>query len=264
MRRRRHIGVRLKMSLGFAILAAMLFISDALAIRELSQIGREVRSILDDSYRSVEYGQGMLNELGMQQMAILQHLTGDEADARDQLADFKRAEVSFRHQLALAKSNLKHEGESLMTDSIAQSFEIYVAGALRILTEKGPVGAECTEHLRSVVVQLRRQLNGLVLLNQEALYSTVHLLEDSTRRAIRPGILVIVVGILFIFLFTYLINHYFVSPVVGITASIRQYLKLGRYKAYPTASNDELEELRDAVDQLVQHDQHGRTGQPLP
>ena len=74
----------------------------------------------------------------------------------------------------------------------------------------------------------------------------------------RPALIVIVVAFLFTFMFTHLISHYYVSPIIHITEAIRQHLKFGRYRPPQTNSHDEIQDLREAIDQLVEAHQEER------
>ena len=58
--KRIRFGIRGRVLAGFLILAAMVVVSGALSIHELKRMSQEVRSMMRDSYRSVQFGQGML------------------------------------------------------------------------------------------------------------------------------------------------------------------------------------------------------------
>ena len=222
--------------MGFSIITAMLVISDALSILEISRIGRQVRRLLSDSYQSVQYCQNMLQAFEGQRYALLENLGADSARRIELRKTFEQASTRFKFNMALAKTNLPHEGEDLLIDSIERYHAAYLQQGYMLLERPQP----SLQHY----LELRRGRSTL--------------LEKSPQQAMRPALIVIVVAFLFTFMFTHLISHYYVSPIIHITEAIRQHLKFGRYRPPQTNSHDEIQDLREAIDQLVEAHQEER------
>ncbi|KQM08384.1 MAG: hypothetical protein AL399_07555 [Candidatus [Bacteroides] periocalifornicus] len=253
-----RLGIRPKLFMGFSIITAMLVISDALSILEISRIGKQVRRLLSDSYQSVQYCQNMLQAFEGQRYALLENLGADSARRIELRKAFEQASTRFKFNMALAKTNLTHESEDLLIDSIERYHAAYLQQGYMLLERPQPSLQHYLELRRGPSTQLYGAVNRLLAINQEALYKGSTLLEKSPQQAMRPALIVIVVACLFTFMFTHLISHYYVSPIIHITEAIRQHLKFGRYRPPQTNSHDEIQDLREAIDQLVEAHQEER------
>ncbi|PIE84025.1 MAG: hypothetical protein CSA07_03990 [Bacteroidia bacterium] len=252
-----RLGISTKGSLGFFILAAMLFISGALSIHELTRMGREIRQLLNDSYGSVKYSQTMLSSLESQEDQILA-MVADPKGERMHLEAYRSAEREFLQNLELAGANLTREEEGPLVDSIRSDYSALSLAALEFIQGGG---RSLPLYLGSVQPRMRRvtrRVNALLVLNQQGLYQSSSILEDSAARALRPGLIIIGVGILFTLMFTYLVWQFYVRPVRQITESINTFIKFNRYSPVPMAARDELLDLREAVDRLAHYAQEQR------
>lgn len=251
MRRKWRFGIHAKISLGFSILVAMLFISGLLSIYALISLGRDIRVLLDDSYRSVSYSHGMLLALERQRHALLLSLSDVAGVTASDSAKMVSAREDFLSNLSLANSNLTHPGEDVYVDSISFYYARYCEASDSIL-DGGDYGYDYfVRHVMPLDSAVSFFLSRLLALNQDGLYASVSSLEEAPHRALRPGLIVVIVSVFFTLMFSYFIRYFYVLPLRKIRSSILHFLKLGRYSPVSLSSRDELLELRDAVDQLV-------------
>ncbi len=255
-----RLGISAKVSLGFFILAAMLFISGALSIHELTRMGREIRQLLNDSYSSVRYSQAMLSSLESQEDQLLSLVADGEEGDRVYLEAYRSAEREFLQNLELAGSNLTLEAEGPLVDSIRSEYSALSLASLEFIQGKGRSLRVYLDSVQPRMHSVIGRVNALLVMNQQDLYKSSSILEDSAARAMRPGLIIIGVGILFTLMFTYLVWQFYVRPVRSITESINTFIKFNRYSPVPMSARDELLDLRKAVDRLAHYAQEQGKG----
>ena len=81
-------------------------------------------------------------------------------------------------------------------------------------------------------------------------------MKERAKRAIVPGIVVVVALLLFISIFSYLVNHFFVNPLIRIHDRADDSLKYGRPFDVNIQTNDELKKLAEVIKKLTNKNQH--------
>lgn len=99
--------------------------------------------------------------------------------------------------------------------------------------------------------ELTAEIRHYIGLNQNLLKENSMLIEQANNRAIMPGIIAITVGIIFIILFNYFINLYFITPILKITSSVENYLKHSIPYRVKVDTKDEIEQLSSSVEKLI-------------
>ena len=66
-----------------------------------------------------------------------------------------------------------------------------------------------------------------------------------------PGFIAIFVGIIFVFLFNYFVNIFFITPIVRISQGVESYVKHSIPFRVKVDSKDELERLKNSVEKLI-------------
>lgn len=247
-----RLGIRGKLTFGFVILATVSVIYAFLESHEIALLAQNINKLLDDSYRSVAYCQSM--ELALSDMnragEFMKNTTRDEFTYEHSL--LRRAKENFETNYSLAEQNVRHPHEKEVLDTLYQIYTEY----FRELKERIIIYEKHQSPIGSVVEDLQpellRRLAKVREMNEKGLYQALAFLKDAPYRALRPGVIVIIVGLLFMLMFSYLVNHFFVLPIKQIAESIRRYLKFKTYHSVPLSADDELLELRQLIDRLVQ------------
>ncbi len=247
-----RLGIRGKLTFGFVILATVSVIYAFLESHEIALLAQNINKLLDDSYRSVVYCQSM--ELALSDMnrvgEFMKNNKRDEFSYEHSL--LSRAEESFETNFNLAAQNVRHPHEKEALDTLYHVYKIY----MRELSERISLYEKHQSPIGSVVEdthpELLRCLTTVRELNEKGLYQALAFLKDAPYRALRPGVIVIIVGLLFMLMFSYLVNHFFVVPIKQIAESIRRYLKFKTYHSVSLSAEDEILELRRLIDRLIQ------------
>lgn len=243
--------IRMKILMGFLILAVMLAVAGAYSIYELSSIGTWVQKLLDDNYKSIIASKQMIEALEREDSGVLILLSGKWAEGRSTVQD---ADKNFLNALGMAGGNLTIAGENELIEKIKVLYADYRS------TWNQPIAGTRNEgDLNWYFETVHRKFNQtktaveeLMTLNDTTMYRTASQLKNRARRAIMPGIVAISSAILFTVLFNFFINLYLVNPILHITRAIKKFLQSGTPVQLQVDSRDELRELANAIMNLSQ------------
>ena len=235
-----RLGIRGKLTFGFIILATVSVIYAFLESHEIALLAQNINTLLDDSYLSD------MNRIG----EFMKNNKRDEFSYEHSL--LSRAKENFETNYELAEQNVRHPHEKEALDTLYQVYTVY----FRALSERIEIYEKHQSPIGSVVEdihpELLQHLTRVRELNEKGLYQALAFLKDAPYRALRPGVIVIIVGLLFMLMFSYLVNHFFVVPIKQIAESIRRYLKFKTYHSVSLSADDEILELRKLIDRLIQ------------
>lgn len=243
------MSIKVKIIMGFVILASLLGISGMISIYEFTKLGNAVTTLLDDNFRSIDYARQMEACLKEQKRNFLESIEHRSAPSFER---YDSAKVRFEENLALAANNLTQPDEFAYVDSIAQSYRQLVALSDSLMAYHRFISLR--SYLGEVlprIEQVEAEILDLLALNEQKLVQTATMLHGNPLRTILPGLLIIVSSIAFSIIFNYMINHYLINPVVRITRGIDNFLKYRRPFNVPLEVQDEVFALREAVRSLI-------------
>jgi methyl-accepting chemotaxis protein len=227
----------------------MLLIAGLWSIYELNFIGSSVQDILDDNYQSIHAAKVMNEALERQDSAMLLLLLGERKEGRTIMIS---ADSLFQAKFKFASNNITIPGEQRCLESIDSTYKIY-----QNLWERPIVDSDKESNLdwyfrevHQTFLAVKSSINELLNLNDQIMYKTASELKNRSRRAIMPGIVAIISALVFTFLFSYLINYYFVSPIITITARVRRFIEKRTPFDAAIETRDEIYKLAEAVEQL--------------
>lgn len=259
------MGISFRVATGFSILVVLLLIGGGLSLFEARCAGAEMRASLGQRHALVESGHALRLALEHQRRAVLLAAVASHAPGYDGCAEFRAAATAFEQCLAQVSAGLTADGDVARADSLSARHRRY-----RSMVERLLAGGEYgIPYLRDSVMPLELTLVEPVecLLSdwQAALRGAASQLEEVPQRMLRSGLIVAAVTVLYTLMFSYFVHHFYVVPLRRVGASIQHYLRFRRYTPVPHAANDELADLRDAVDRLVTLSQeHRAAGEMRP
>ncbi len=230
------------------ILGSMLFISGAISIFELTKLGRSIKGMIFDNYRSIDYSRNMLDALEKQQTALLLFANGNSEDA---ILKFAEGERFFLSNLDSASHNFSLPDEKVFIDSITISFGHFTQKASSLLQSGGFTLQAILTDVSPLAQEAGRHVKNLITINQQGLFNSAAFLETSAQRASIPGLIVIITSIIFTFIFTYLVHHYFVSPIIRLTKGINDYVRFRKPFDVPLETKDEFHSLKESIVNLI-------------
>jgi hypothetical protein len=242
------MSIRVKILLGFFILAFMLFISGAFSIFELTKLSRAVKMMITNSYRSIDYSKQMLDVLELQEKSILFHIGTNEFRHEE---TFRNAEKNFELNLDSARTNLTFKNEAEIIDSISLYYKTFLNHTQLVFSDNPLSLSDYLSLVHPFALATKEHIKLLMVLNQKELYESAAFHEASAQRAIMPGLIIIITSLLFTFIFTYLIHHYFVAPIIRLTKGINDYVKYNKAFDVQLETRDELWKLKESISSLI-------------
>lgn len=242
------MGIRTKIMLGFIILASMLFMSGALSIFELTKLGKAVKGLIFDNYRSIDFSRSMLDALESQEKSLLLFAQGDSARAMDK---FTKSKAIFIANLDSASMNLTLDEELAFVDSVKICYSAFLIKSEEVFKSSTFSLEKYLIDIYPSAVKTSDQVKNLITINQRGLFNSAAFLETSAQRAIMPGLIVILTSLIFTFVFTYLVHHYFVSPIIRLTKGINDYVKFNKPFDVPLETKDEISNLKQSIVNLI-------------
>jgi HAMP domain-containing protein len=248
------MGIRIKIFLGFLILALMLLIAGAVSIHELTTIGKSVKKMLDDNYKSIEASRIMLEALEREDSGILLLLMGKWEEGRDILV---KSDSMFLAGYEIAENNLTIDGEKEYVREIQGQYIEFKSIWQRPIVGTSKEGnfSWYYDEAHAKFLEIKHAVKRLMELNEETMYSTSTFLKNRSARAIMPGIVSILAAIIFTLLFNYFIHFYVASPIVRITRGVEEFNKFGKEFRVEVETNDEIKRLADSISDLF-HSSH--------
>jgi HAMP domain-containing protein len=244
------MGIRLKILSGFLILVFMLMIAGIWSIVELKSMGASVEKLLNDNYKSINAARLMADALERQDSAILLVLAGNRDKGIEMVENSNSA---FLEAFKVAKNNVTIPGEDRSILAVEAAYDgyrkQYRAPNGQFFHGSNP--AWYFEKVHPAFLGAKKSIEDLMTLNQKVMYETATGLHQRANRAIMPGVVAFVSALVFVFLFSYFINHYLVSPIIEITNALKQFQKTNRPIKLHLETKDELEELAEVLNHFT-------------
>jgi methyl-accepting chemotaxis protein len=243
--------IKTKIFLGILVVIAMLATAGGISIYEFVRISGLVQSLIKDNYKTIEAGKSMVDALERKDSGVLLLLLGQFNHGSEII---RSADSAFSASLLIARHNITENGEEELIASIEAHYHEY------LLSIDKSIGQDTAgnllfyqQHVHTHFQATKDAVNGLINLNQEAMYGEATLLEAQSKRALMPGIVAILASLIFLLLLNLFISKYFVAPILTLTESIRKYTHNPKgVLVADVDSEDEIKALATSVEKLVE------------
>ncbi len=247
--------IRYKILSGFLIMVAMLIIAGAITIYEFSNLTKNVNAILDNNYQSIVSCKHMLEGLEREDSGILMLLLGKWEEGRGIIME---GDSIFQQNIKIVEANITEPGEEELIKEIRMEYE-----AFRKMWRHPIVGTNHEGNINWYFDEMHQEFKGiktlvsnLMYLNQESMYKAASVMRSKAERAITPGIVAVVSGLVFSLLFNYFIDLYMVKPIVRITKALKTAKNSWDISKINVETNDEIKELAEAIDNFIIEKKH--------
>lgn len=248
------MGIRKKISLGFVVIGAILFLSSVIAIFEFNRMRHSVTDLMTDNINSINTSRLLLELTDEYNFMLLSSVILDSViNSENALYDDR-----FEKYIGNIKSKFTSQAEVAVADSLTVAYNEYLIkiGEASVMMQKAP--QERREWYKNELVpaydNLKRYKRKLGLLAQGALAENTAQLQDGFYRSIMPGIIAVAAGILLVLLFNYFINLYFISPVLLISRGLKSYKEFNKSYNVQFDNDDELQDLNSEIKTII--DEH--------
>lgn len=233
---------------GFFIVILMLIASGAVTIYEFTRLSNSVSSMLNDNYRTISACNTMLEAIDKMDENIMKNLINNNKFDYD----IKKFDSLFNVGLQITKNNLTEINEDKYIKEIENSY-ILLKKHLNSdsLDNSNSLISFYHNNLKQKINNVNNSITQLLELNQKNMFITASTVEEQAEKALMPGIIAIIAGIVFSVVFNYFINIYIVNPISIITKNINNFYNDKRPFTHNLKTKDEIQELYDSVEKLT-------------
>jgi CHASE3 domain sensor protein len=242
--------IRMKILLGFLILALMLATAGAYSIYELTTLSTSVQKLLDENYRSINAAKQMIEALEREDSGVLLLLLGKWKEGRETIVD---AHKNFESAFDIADNNLTIPGEKDYIDKINANYKKYHDNLDRPI-----VGTEYEgnldwyfEKVHRDFMQAKKAVEELMTINDKTMYETASILKNRAHQATMPGIVAISAALVLVVIFIFFVNLYIVNPIISLIKSIKSFIEIGEPIKLSIDTRDELHDLAVSIVNLT-------------
>lgn len=242
--------IKFKILAGFALLIVMLLIAGVMSFYEFSQIGKSVKSLIDDNYKTIEASKTMIEALEREDSGILLLVSGKWKEGRTIL---KSADSLFLSAFSLAKNNLTEKDEDKFIEDIKKSYIIFkekwelpIVGTYK----ENSINWYLTD-VHQCFLDVKLDVEALMNLNQTNMYKEASELKEQAHRAIMPGIIAIISALIFLIFFNFFIGFILVRPIKKIINAVKNYHSSSQNFDADLTNQDDFKTLEYEIQQLL-------------
>ena len=240
------MGIKNKIRLGFITIGILLFLSGIISSLELTRFNRATHNLLSKSQGSIEMSKQMLDAVQEQNSALLLWITDS---AHHPLYDslIAKGNPDFDRAFQTAQASTLNEPEQLAT--IDRAFKDYMQVVSQV-TDSTQL-SWFTDVYKTSYYNLTHTIKEFMVLIQQRTINYTAQLERNAYRASMVGIIALGAGILLIMVFYFMLNNYFVGPILQITKSLKGYVNSRIPFEVSVRTRDEINTLKEYVATLV-------------
>ncbi len=232
----------------------MLAVAGVWSVYELGLMGSSVQKFLSENYKSVQASNKMLNALNEENGAILLLLKGEWESGRKAL---EKADKEFTGNLELAEKNITGENDKKYLLQIRYEYTQFKKLWIRPIVDTPRQGnlVWYYKHVYSHFSTLQSEIKKLSAVNDKAVFETSRNLKSTSDRAVMPGIISVIAALIFTFVFVFLINHYFIGPIIKMKNKLKDFIEKKTPFIQEIETTDEIKELEDSIRLLCEINQ---------
>lgn len=239
------MGIKDKIRLGFITIGILLFLSGIISSLELVRFNRTTHNLLTRSHGSIEVSKQMLDAVQEQNTALLLSITDTSRNnVYDSLVakggrDFDRA---FRTAQGVLRDPVQLEA--------IRTAAKYYNSIVSQVTDTTDI-AWFTDVYKTSYYNLTHEIKEFMVQIQQRTIDYTAQLERNAYRASMVGIIALGAGILLLLVFYFMLNNYFITPVLQITKGLKGYVNSRLPFEVNVSTRDEINTLKEYIAALV-------------
>lgn len=239
------MGIKGKIRFGFLTIGTLLFISGLISSLELVRFNRATHNLLTWNQSSIEISKQMLDAVQEQNTALLLCIT-DTTDQNLYSVLLSRGSDDFTRAMQTARETIRDHAQLETIQTAAQQYNETIAQ----VSDSSDI-AWFTDVYKTSYYNLTQAIkNFMVQLQQGTLEYTAHL-ETNANRASMVSIIALGGGILLMLVFYFMLNNYFISPIIKITNALRGCINSRLPFEVTIGTKDELLTLKEYIATIV-------------
>lgn len=232
------------------LLVALLIAAGTVSTIEFIKLSRSVTALIENNYRTIEASQTMIDALEREDSGILLVIL-DEVDSGREI--ILKADSAFMGALRVARNNITEENEDKYIARIDSLYHLYKEKWRKPLhpLQNHEEMLVYQREIHQLFIEVKVAVTGLMTLNQRSMYREASILKDKSHRAIMPGIVAIIGGLVFTIILSFFISRYLVTPINDLIEAVRNFSPRDRSLKTHITTNDEITQLENEINGLI-------------
>jgi methyl-accepting chemotaxis protein len=242
--------LKFKILAGFMLLVALLMTAGAVSILEFIKLSKSVDALIEDNYKTIEVSRTMLEALERKDSGILLLILGQREEGKEII---RSAEKAFDEAFKIAKNNITETNEDKYIENIERLYSKFKVEIDEIIFDKSRVGdiGWYQGEIYQTFLEVKHAVDELMKINQNSMYSEASILKEKSHRAIMPGIVAIVGGLVFSLILSFFISRYYVKPLTDLTEAIKTFHPREKNLRSNIKTEDEIKKIEVEVNNLI-------------
>ena len=226
----------------------MLLIAGLMSIWQLRKMNDSFSDVIDNNYQSIEHALKVIYALERQDSGILMLYLGNVGDGTTVI---NSADSTITSSMIEIKKNATEPGEDKVIENIEREYKTYFALLDSMVVNRENTQEVAYKSLHNQFTTTKDEVNHLMELNQDSMYIKARDLHKSLYQTMMPGIVSIVLAIIFALLLNFFISRYFIEPLHKLIAAIKSYTPPLSNINVDIKSEDELKTLQFEINSLI-------------
>ena len=240
--------LKVKIFSSFMLLVFMLLIAGLMSIWELRKMNNSFSDVIDNNYQSIEHALKVIYALEREDSGILMVYLGDEDEGRSVI---HAGDSLIRKSMVEIKKNATEKGEEGVIENIEAEYATYNAMLDSALANRSSTDEMVYKTLHNQFIKTKTEVNFLMQLNQNSMYAKATEMHNRLYQTMMPGIVSILLAIIFALLLNFFISRYFVTPLHKLIIATQSYKPPLTSLNVEINSEDELKTLKMEIDGLI-------------
>lgn len=239
------MGIKHKVQLGFLAIMALLLLSGIISGLELTRFNRTTYALLERSQHSIDLSKQMLDAVQEQNTALLLSITDS---TNGPIYDSLFAMNSKEFDLIITKAQMNsHSTKEIQAIIDANRYYNSIVAQL-----SDSVSIEWFSQVyKTSYSALTNAIKDFMVLSQHDIIDFTISVQHNAYRATMVAIISLGAGLVLLLLFYYILNTFFISPIVRINRSLKNHINTHAPFEAKVYSKDEIMSLRDHISQLI-------------
>lgn len=237
------MGIKFKIRLGFLAIGSLLLLSGIISSLELTRLNNTTYDLLVKSQNNIEFSKRMLDAVQEENTALLLSITDTmnvydsiyTASAKDFSETLEKAEVAMNGSPELTAIALAEKNYRLVVAQLSDTVSI----------------DWFSQVYKTSYFNLTQSIKDFMVVTQHQILEFTSALKEKAYRATMVAIISLGAGLFLLVLFYYMINTFYIAPVVRIKTSLKNYLNSRLPFDVKISSKDELMSLKEYIIQLI-------------
>ena len=230
------------------LLVFMLLIAGLMSIWELQKMNNSFSDVIDNNYQSIEHALKVIYALEREDSGILMVYLGDKTEG---LTVINAADSTIQKSMIGIKRNATEKGEEGVIKNIESEYATYRALLDSAIINQMSSNEMVYKTLHNQFIRTKAEVNFLMELNQTSMYSKATEMHNRLYQTMMPGIVSIILAIIFALLLNFFISRYFVTPLHKLIVATQNYKPPLTNLNVEIRSEDELKTLKLEIDNLI-------------